>query len=130
MSFEEFNATLIGMGINIDECEPYTITDESMREAHGFARTGGVSDAVVAYLGERANGLQIVKVADMNKKNIGLLKSYAKRGSANAHFVEVMTCENGCITGPVAFNPDLAQSQLVFNKAMAAVKKSYADERK
>jgi hypothetical protein len=41
-----------------------------------------------------------------------------------------MTCENGCITGPVAFNPDLVQSQMIFNKAMAAVKKSYTDEKK
>ncbi|MBR2297599.1 MAG: monomeric [Bacteroidales bacterium] len=130
MSFEEFNAVLIGMGINIDDCEPYVIENESVKEAHGFARTGGVADSVVAYLKERANGLQIVKVADMNKKNIGLLKSYAKRGSANAHFVEVMTCENGCISGPVAFNPDLVSSQQIFNKALAAVKKSYMDENK
>lgn len=127
MTFEELNATLLGLGINIEDCEPYIVEKESVKEAHGFARSGGVADSVVAYLGDRANGLQIVKVADMNKKNIGLLRSYAKRGVAPAKFVEVMTCANGCITGPVAYNPDLVTSEQIFNKALAACKKSYKD---
>lgn len=128
ITFEEFNAVLIGLGISMESCTPYSVKSESMKEAHGFAKTGGVADSVVAYLGERSNGLNIVKVADLNKKNIGLLKSFAKKESANAHFVEVMTCAGGCITGPVAYNSDQVLSNQNFNIAINSCTKSYKDK--
>ena len=64
----------------------------------------------------------------MDKKDkFNIFRSYAKRGVAPAKFVEVMTCANGCITGPVAYNPDLVTSEQIFNKALAACNKSYKD---
>ena len=57
--------------------------------------TGGVLGAV------KAQGLipdlKAIQVANLNKKNIALLRAFAK-GKSPAKFVEVMACEGGCIT--------------------------------
>ncbi|MBQ5803460.1 MAG: hydrogenase, partial [Bacteroidales bacterium] len=71
-------------------------------EAHGFAQTGGVTGAVKAYLAQ-AN-LNATLVANLDKKNIGLLRLYAKTGKAPSPFIEVMACESGCVTGPCIYN--------------------------
>ena len=41
-----------------------------------------------------------VQVANLTKKNVALLRAYAKTGKAPAQFIEVMACEGGCVTGP------------------------------
>lgn len=127
MTFEELNAVLQGLGIIVAEAEPYRVSFTSVKEAHGFGKSGGVSDAVVGYLKERAQGVDIVKIAHLEKKNIALLKAYAKKRKAPATFLEIMTCPNGCITGPVAYNPDAIQSENIFNQALTSCKHTYAD---
>jgi len=52
----------------------------------------------------------------LNKKNIGLLRAYAK-GKAPGNFIEVMACEGGCISGPCG-KVDYGQAQKIFKKAM------------
>ena len=66
-------------------------------------------------------------IAHLEKKNIALLKAYAKKRKAPATFLEIMTCPNGCITGPVAYNPDAIQSENIFNQALTSCKHTYAD---
>lgn len=127
MTFEELNSVFDGMEIKIDEVKPYSVEFRAVREAHGFAHSGGVAGAVVSYLKERAKGIEILQVADLNKKNITLLKSYAKTGKAPAKFIEVMACPEGCITGPVAHNADDRASERMLNQALAACKETYAD---
>lgn len=127
LSFEELNAVLQGLGINVEQTEPYRLAFNSVMEAHSFGRSGGVAGAVAAYLKERGEGLQILKVADLNKKNIALLKAYAKKKQAPAKFLEIMTCPNGCITGPVAYNPDMVKSESLFSQALSSCKNTYAD---
>ena len=72
----------------------------SVREAHGFAQAGGVMGAVKAFLKMEADKINAIQVSDLNKKNIGTLRAYAKSGKAPGQFIEVMACEGGCITGP------------------------------
>lgn len=97
-TFREFEAVLEGYGINIDDCEPYMPQEAAGVDAHGFAKSGGVFTAVKNYIGEaNLNGLVI---ADLNKKNIALLRAYAKTGKSPSKMVEVMSCPGGCITGP------------------------------
>ena len=101
MTFEEMGSVLDGMGIDLNTTEPYAMSFKSVKEAHGFAQAGGVTTAVKAYLAQ-AN-LPAVQVANLDKKNIGLLKLYAKTGKAPAPFIEVMACETGCVTGPCIY---------------------------
>lgn len=96
-TFRELDAVLNGMEISIDDCQPFTPEESAGVDAHGFAKTGGVFTAVKNILGgEDINGIVI---SDLNKKNIGVLKAYAK-GKCPAKMVEVMSCPGGCITGP------------------------------
>ena len=97
LTFREVEAVLEGMEIDIDKCEPYTPSEVAGKDAHGFAKTGGVFTAVKNHLGEDVQGLVI---ADLNKKNIALLRAYAKSGKCPGKMIEVMSCPNGCISGP------------------------------
>ena len=60
--------------------------------------------------------LKAIQVANLNKKNIALLRAFAK-GKSPAKFVEVMACEGGCITGPSA-NVDSSTGTRLFKLAL------------
>ncbi len=99
-TFRELDSVLEGLDINIDGCEPFTPDERAGKDAHGFAKTGGVFTAVKNLLGEE--NMEGLVIADLNKKNIGLLRAYAKTGKCPGKMVEVMSCPGGCITGPCA----------------------------
>ena len=73
----------------------------SVREAHGFAQAGGVMGAVKAFLKMEADKINAIQVSDLNKKNIGTLRAYAKSGKAPGQFIEVMACEGDVSQDPV-----------------------------
>lgn len=104
-TFRELEAVLAGLGINIAECTPYTPQENSGKDAHGFAKSGGVFTAVKNHLGEPS--LEGTVIAGLDKKNIGLLRAYAKTGKCPGKMVEVMSCPGGCITGPCACSENL-----------------------
>lgn len=108
MTFEELHPVLNGLGIELDKADPYKVAYESVCEAHGFAQAGGVAGAVKAYLGSKAEGIKMMQISDFNKKNIGVLRAYAKTGKVDAQFIEMMACEGGCVTGPSAHNDPVA----------------------
>ncbi len=97
-TFREVDAVIDGMGIDIDNCQPFTPDESAGKDAHGFAKTGGVFTAVKNILG--GEEIEGVVIADLNKKNIGVLRAYAKTGKCPGKMVEVMSCPGGCITGP------------------------------
>ncbi len=108
LTFEEIGSIFDGFDIDMDQVQPYPMSFNSVREAHGFAQAGGVANAVKVFLNKE--DLQYVQIANLNKKNIGLLRSYAKIKKAPAPFIEVMACEGGCATGP-CIRTDKATSQ-------------------
>lgn len=123
MTFEEIASVFDGMGIRIEEAQPFPIDFTSVREAHGFAQAGGVARAVASYL--KAEGkISAVQVSDLNKKNINLLRAWARTGKAPAQFVEVMACEGGCITGPCAHN-ELAAGKRLFARELEKQERTY-----
>ncbi len=112
LTFEELDSIFSGLSIemqatdNEGECAPLS--------GRGFARAGGVISAVSEMYPQL--GVKPVQVSNINKKNIGLLRAYAK-GKAPGNFIEVMACEGGCISGPCG-KLDYAQAQRIFKKAM------------
>ncbi len=99
-TFREIEAVIKGMGIDIESTMPYSPAETASRDAHNFAKTTGVFTAVKNYIG--FDELEGVVIADLNKKNIAMLKGYAKTGKCPGKLVEVMSCPGGCITGPCA----------------------------
>lgn len=108
ITFEELHPIFRGLGIELEQANPYKVAYESVCEAHGFAQAGGVAGAVKAYLGVKADGIKMLQFSDFNKKNIGVLRAYAKTGKVDAQFIEMMACEGGCVTGPSAHNDPMS----------------------
>lgn len=116
MTFEEMNAVMAGMGIDVQSCAPYSVANESTRDAHGFAAGGGVMAAVKNFLGDEASAVTGLQIANLDKKNVALLRAYGKSGKAPARFIEVMACAGGCVTGPCAYNTPEAGKRLFAKK--------------
>ncbi len=115
LTFEEIGSVLAGLDIKVEEAQPFSVLFNAVREAHGFAQAGGVINAVKVYLKEdQVANLNTIQVANLTKKNVALLRAYAKTGKAPGQFIEVMACEGGCVTGPcVHGDRAAAQKQLL-----------------
>lgn len=100
MTFEEIANLLIGAGVNIYEIGETEFETTASRGGNGFAKAGGVAQAVIdasqkidpnlIIKAHRAEGLQNCKTA--------LLQMEA--GKIDANFFEGMACNGGCIGGP------------------------------
>jgi [FeFe] hydrogenase (group B1/B3) len=112
LTFEEIDTLFTGLSIEMEQVE--TEKSYAPMSGRGFARAGGVISAVQQMYPNL--GINPISIANLNKKNIGLLRAYTK-GKAPGNFVEVMACEGGCISGPCG-KIDYSQSQKLFKKAM------------
>ncbi|MGB5990265.1 MAG: monomeric [FeFe] hydrogenase [Marinifilaceae bacterium] len=109
MNFEELGAYIVANSIEIVDCNDGVLNDNVTSEARGFAASGGVTNAIVAVTGEEFKPLVINGI---DKKSINMLKAYSRKAPAN-NFIEIMSCEGGCIGGPCVVNaPNLAKRQL------------------
>lgn len=124
MTFEEVASILDGLQIQLEQVQPYAMGFASVREAHGFAQAGGVAGAVKAFLKADADQIEMVQISDLNKKNIELLRAYAKMGKASGQFIEVMACEGGCISGPCTHN-EIMSGKRQLTKELAKQEKTY-----
>ncbi len=105
-TFSELEAVLAGYEIDVDKCEPFIPSERGHHDAQGFAKTGGVFEAVKNAVGDST--LQATVIEGLNKKTIAQLRGYAKTGKCPTKFIEVMCCEGGCIGGPCNFNEGMA----------------------
>lgn len=111
MTFEEIASVFGGFGIELGNSNSYKMDFESVREAHAFAKAGGVMAAVKSYLRQDADKVKGVEIADINKKNIMLLRNFARTKKVPGNFVEVMACPGGCITGPSSHSDNASGSK-------------------
>lgn len=124
MTFEEIASLFDAYDIDLKVSQPYAMEFVSVREAHGFGRTGGVTEAVKSYLKLDIERIKTLQVADLNKKNIASLSAYARSGKAPAQFIEVMSCEGGCITGPSS-GTTVQDGKRRFDKELIKQEKTY-----
>lgn len=111
LTFEELGAILVGAGIDVLECKPEKLDQEPSKEGRGFAASNGVTNAVKAIAPGNA-ALDPVLIDGLDAKAIKQMKVWATK-SCPGNFVEVMSCEGGCIAGPGTLgNPRLVLRQL------------------
>lgn len=115
LTFEEIDTLFSGLSIEMKQLD--STVECAPMAGRGFARAGGVISAVAQMYPQL--GINPIQVSNLNKKNIGLLRAYAK-GKAPGNFIEVMACEGGCISGPCG-KVDYGQAQKIFKKAMGEV---------
>lgn len=123
LTFEEVASIFTGMDINLETTRPYSVVFNSSREAHGFAQAGGVVNAVKVCLDKQE--VNAIQIANLNKKNVALLRAYAKTGKVPGQFVEVMACEGGCVTGPCVYG-DKSAGQKQMMKELTKIASSLA----
>ncbi len=97
-TFSELDAVLEGYDIHIADSEPFVPEERASRDGHGFAKTGGVFQSVKNLCGDAS--LEATVIQGLDKKSIALLRSYAKTRKCPTKFIEIMSCEGGCIGGP------------------------------
>jgi len=115
LTFEEIDTLFTGFAIEM--VASATEKEPAPMAGRGFARAGGVIAAIQTMYPQL--GVKPISVANLNKKNVALLRAYAK-GKAPGNFIEVMACEGGCISGPCG-KVDYTQAQKIFKKAMGEI---------
>lgn len=123
MTFEETGTFFAGLGIEVNESKSYQCTEEIPADARKFALSGGVASAIRNSLPANA-GFKAELIDGLNKKTIGLLKAYSKKGT-QSNFIEAMSCNGGCINGPCSISP----SELVRKNLQDALNHIYHEDK-
>ena len=101
LSFEELGAIFAGRKVDILSCQPYPVERAAELTARNFARSCGVTEAVLAAATDKIAGFQLSakQIDGIDRKTCAMLKLYAA-GKLPANFLEVMACPGGCVNGP------------------------------
>ncbi|VGO20772.1 monomeric [FeFe] hydrogenase [Pontiella sulfatireligans] len=111
LTFEELGALLVGAHIDVNQSDETPVDSNAHREGRGFAASGGVTGAIRATAPDNA-ALQPILVDGIDRKTINQMRAWANK-TCTGNFVEVMSCEGGCIAGPGTLgNPRIALKQL------------------
>jgi [FeFe] hydrogenase (group B1/B3) len=97
ITFEELGAMLSARNIQLDALEPSQPDISGTTAGRSFAVSGGVSRSILS--ANQGREIKVVNINGLNKKSIQSLKLYVN-GTLKTDFIEVMTCEGGCIAGP------------------------------
>ncbi len=118
LNFEELNAMLIAKKIHLDNTKEVSFAHaNTSAEARRFPLSGGVTKAVCAKGKNLDIKAELINGLDQNV--IYKLKAYAKNG-CGANFLEIMSCQGGCVGGP-----DVIEDKIKAAKAVDI----YADDK-
>ena len=111
VTFEEIGAMLVAKGIDVADCTPAEPIAPAGSVGRKFPSTGGVSEAVRGFL-DHPDSIHAEQINGLDRKTIRKLKAFDRiRGETN--FLEVMSCEGGCLGGPCTIcHPPVALRQL------------------
>lgn len=106
MTFEELGAMFAALEIDVASEETIILEHDIKGYARGFARSCGVSSAILEEMKNINSETQLPDlegnfINGIDKKAVKQLKLYAK-GKLPGNFLEVMACEGGCVGGPCA----------------------------
>jgi len=107
LTFEELGTLFIAKQIDVAACEPLKWENHAAKEARLFASTGGVAKAIESCVTEDIQFIPFI-VNGYNKKDFKQLTGKLINQNPG-NFIEVMTCEGGCIAGPCTIaKPNIA----------------------
>jgi iron only hydrogenase large subunit-like protein len=101
LSFEELGALLAGRQIDILACEPHPIKRPAAPAARNFAKSCGVTEAVLKEATAQIPGFELKskQIDGIDRKTLAVLKLH-QLGKLPGNFIEVMACQGGCVNGP------------------------------
>jgi len=101
INIEELGAIMAALDIKPENCDEAQISNPATLRGRGFPVTGGVAAAIKAVIG--GDEINPTLISTITKQAVNVLKSYAA-GECPTNFVEVISCEGGCINGPCVIN--------------------------
>lgn len=113
LTFEELDAMFEVK--NIDFSKYNGIAEEATRYGKGFAKSGGVTNAVLEVMREKEEETEIKTIACSGIAECKKALLMLKNGRLPEDFIEGMACEQGCINGPAKVK-ELKLSKKVFDK--------------
>lgn len=122
LTFEEIAAMIASQGIELESLDPSPLNNAS-QYARGFARSGGVGQAIIKHLETQGvSELSIESCDGINAcdKALKLLKV----NRLQADFIEGMACKGGCIKGPVTMHHGPKDLKSIEKYAALAIEKS------
>lgn len=127
LTFEELQALFDSRNINLSKL-PNDVLDNASYFGRIFARSGGLSDAVVEALKEQ--GVTDFKASPIScsgieECRIALLK--ASKGVLKENFIEGMACNDGCIGGAACLTHNPKDRRLVDDYGREAMEKTIKD---
>ncbi|MBE6383038.1 MAG: 4Fe-4S dicluster domain-containing protein [Lentisphaerae bacterium] len=101
LSFEELGALFAGRKIDVIACDPWPVERPANPTARNYARSCGVTDAVLAEATTKIPGFKLdsKQINGIDRKTCAMVKLYAA-GKLPVNFLEVMACPGGCQNGP------------------------------
>ena len=114
ITFEELQAWFDAKGIDLGSLEGVKLNKASSY-GRGFARCGGLGDAVAEAIKEMGSDFELKAVScnGLAECNAALLK--ASKGVLKENFIEGMACEGGCIGGPACLSHSV-KTRMQFQK--------------
>ncbi len=98
LTFEELGSLFIAKNIEIAECLPVDWPEHAAKEARLFAFSGGVAGAV-GHCISSDKGFSPCLINGYTKRELKQLPGRLLNQNPG-NFIEVMTCEGGCVAGP------------------------------
>lgn len=127
LTFEELQALFDSRNINLSKL-PDDVLDNASYFGRIFARSGGLSDAVVEALKEQgATDFKVspISCSGIEECRIALLK--ASKGVLKENFIEGMACNDGCIGGAACLTHNPKDRKLVDDYGREAMEKTIKD---
>jgi [FeFe] hydrogenase (group B1/B3) len=97
LTFEELACLFNGWKVPVMECENLPVDTRVNMQSRNYCQSGGVAEAVKNHF---AANFSIKIVNGIDKKQLRMLSSMAKTKQSEAQFIEIMSCEGGCLAGP------------------------------
>ena len=109
LTYEELGSIFIAAGVDVAKCEESRADLEATSVGRKFAVSGGVSTAIKNAASAAGHNVTDKVIDGLDSKSLAILKAIDKIVKTDT-FVEVMSCEGGCINGPgVISNPAVAR---------------------
>jgi iron only hydrogenase large subunit-like protein len=122
LTFEELIALFEAKDVKFKNL-PETNLDDATIFGRSFARSGGVTEAVIQSLKEQNINFEINPISCDGIENLKVVLAKANKGILENNFIEGMVCTGGCIGGPCALTHAAKDKSLIDKYAAKTTKK-------
>lgn len=113
LTFEEMAAIFRAADVDLTQVQELPEKWESSRTGRLFARTGGMTEALISTIKKLQPDKNVQPVLAEGMGNCEKLLRNADRGRLNGNLIEGMACVGGCVGGPGALLKNVVATKLV-----------------